>query len=162
MKTLRNILTAGLALLAAIACKPEDPAAEPASISITLESVTTESISFKLAPENAVSYAYACVPAAEASTASFISVEGGGWNHYDRDEDDCYLQHTAEGVEILLLRRAPLALEALERVDERYAEAHGHEHHIEGCGARENLRHGTVGGEHVGQKHPHEESGHYM
>ena len=77
MKTLRNILTAGLALLAAIACKPEDPAAEPASISITLESVTTESISFKLAPENAVSYAYACVPAAEASTASFISVEGG-------------------------------------------------------------------------------------
>ncbi len=68
---------AGLAIMTAIACKPEDPAADPASISITLESVTTESISFKLAPENAVSYAYACVPAAEASTASFISVEGG-------------------------------------------------------------------------------------
>ena len=77
MKTLRNIIIAGLAIMAAIACKPEDPAADPASISITLESVTTESISFKLAPENAVSYAYACVPAAEASTASFISVEGG-------------------------------------------------------------------------------------
>ena len=70
-----------------------------------------------------------------------ILTQQDGYYHHSSHEEHQYSEHTTEGVEILLGRRAALlaVLQSLERTDKHQCRAHRHHHDIDARGTLQNL-----------------------